>query len=270
MKRICIILMISLYLCSTYTVNAISFAAPLNKPQRNLCLMYHRLSVNPADWGAFCTSPTVFENDLKILKKAGYKFYTAAELAEFMRKNDFTEKRVAITFDDGYNSDYEYALPILQRQGAKASFFIIGNRLNTPEYLSTEQLKALADSPLTEIGNHSFGLHDCNYYQLRNLYYHENNTQKILNDFSKNKNFIESVINQKIVSLSYPNGVFSEKVDQQLKKIYKNTICTRETDITDGQKCMGRYNRYHGSEILKITKDTANVTIQPAKNENHK
>lgn len=148
----------------------------------------------------------------------------------------------------------------MQRQGVKASFFVIGNRLNTPQYLSTEQLKALENSPLTEIGNHSFDLHDSNYYQLRSMYYNEENTQRLLNDFSKNKNFLESVIGQNVVSLSYPNGVFSKKVNQQLKKIYASTICTREEDITREGQCIGRYNRYHGGEILKIIKDKENHT----------
>nr|QGT51214.1 hypothetical protein Firmicute1046_2900 [uncultured Firmicutes bacterium] len=255
MKRICMIFIIGLFLCNTFSVNAISFATPVNKPQRNICLMYHRLSVNPADWGAFCTSPAVFENDLKILKQEGYTFCTAAELAEFARKNDFTKKRVAITFDDGYSSDYIYALPALQRQGAKASFFIIGNRLNTPDYLSDEQLKKLAASPITEIGNHSFALHDSGYYNLRNMYYHSKNEKKILSDFSKNKELLESLTGQKIISLSYPNGVYSEAMDKQIKKVYQNTVCTREEDITKTQKCMGRYNRYHSGEILKIIKN---------------
>ena len=65
MKRIGMLLMNLLFLCSTVSVHAISFAVPVSKPQRNICLMYHRLSVNPLDWGAFCTSPDVFENDLK-------------------------------------------------------------------------------------------------------------------------------------------------------------------------------------------------------------
>lgn len=255
MKRMTLFLITFILICGNVSASAISFAGPIQKPQRNISLMYHRLSENPADWGAFCTSPAQFENDLKVLKQEGYIFCTASELAEFARQGDFSRKRVAVTFDDGYASDYIYALPALERQQAKASFFIIGNRLDTPDYLSSEQLKLLAASPLAEIGNHSYALHDVPYTALRRMYHTSEATSDIWNDFSKNKKLLETITGRRIVSLSYPSGIYSDAVDRQLKKEYQTTISTKEYDITRGDFPLPRYNRYHGASLHTVLRD---------------
>ena len=74
-----------------------------------------------------------------------------------------------ITFDDGYESFYEYAFPILKERNCKAVFSIIGRYAD--EYTESEdhhinyshcnwmQIDELAGSGLVEIQNHSYDLH---------------------------------------------------------------------------------------------------------------
>ena len=60
---------------------------------------------------------------------------------------------VDLTFDDGYASDLEIALPALTDRGLSATFFPLAGRLDTPGHVSAEGVRKLADTGM-QIGSH--------------------------------------------------------------------------------------------------------------------
>lgn len=60
----------------------------------------------------------------------------------------------SLDFDDGYQSAFEHALPILDAAHMKATWFIITTKLGTPEYMTRDEVVAL-DKDGQEIGSHS-------------------------------------------------------------------------------------------------------------------
>ena len=70
---------------------------------------------------------------------------------------------VAITFDDGNESDAVIALPELVKRNLKATFFIVGARIGMPHYLDREALTDLVSAGM-EIGTH--GMNDCDWRTL--------------------------------------------------------------------------------------------------------
>jgi peptidoglycan/xylan/chitin deacetylase (PgdA/CDA1 family) len=58
-----------------------------------------------------------------------------------------------ITFDDGNASDFEWALPALQRRKLTATFFVIAGRLDRQGSLTRGQVRALARAGM-KIGSH--------------------------------------------------------------------------------------------------------------------
>lgn len=60
---------------------------------------------------------------------------------------------VDLTFDDGYASDVDVALPALAERGLSARFFPLAGRLGTPGHVDTAGVRALADAGMT-IGSH--------------------------------------------------------------------------------------------------------------------
>jgi peptidoglycan/xylan/chitin deacetylase (PgdA/CDA1 family) len=89
-------------------------------------LMFHRVLPEkqitiPNAYSTFGTliSQEYFENVLSCLTESGFQFVTVSELTS--RGN--TDKLVALTFDDGYSDNFEFALPILQKYNATATFF---------------------------------------------------------------------------------------------------------------------------------------------------
>jgi peptidoglycan/xylan/chitin deacetylase (PgdA/CDA1 family) len=74
----------------------------------------------------------------------------------FSKKREKGELIPEVTFDDGHRSNYEFALPILERCGMRARFFVtvgwIGTRAG---YMSWDEVRALARSGQT-IGAHGW------------------------------------------------------------------------------------------------------------------
>jgi peptidoglycan/xylan/chitin deacetylase (PgdA/CDA1 family) len=125
-------------------------------------LMYHRI-IPPAQAGDSLTSlvvpPTLFAAQMDALAAAGWHTITAArlltDLASGIRP---APKTFVISFDDGYDDGYTYALPILKAHGFVATFYVITGRIgNAPgplEALTPQHVQALAAAGM-EIGNHT-------------------------------------------------------------------------------------------------------------------
>ena len=60
---------------------------------------------------------------------------------------------VALSFDDGNGSDAEIGLPALAERGLTATFFVLAGRLGAPGSLTTDQVRALAESGMA-VGSH--------------------------------------------------------------------------------------------------------------------
>ena len=92
--------------------------------------MFHRILpekqiTKPNAYSTFGTliSQEYFEAVLLCLADNGFQFVTVSEL----KQNSDTDKRVALTFDDGYSDNFEFALPLLQKLKASATFFPVVN-----------------------------------------------------------------------------------------------------------------------------------------------
>src|SRR5262245_10488047 len=112
-------------------------------------LMYHRV-LTPEERKSIAPTPyeILWDNfiaQLRFLKKEGFRSYTIDEL---WRPGDAGNrharpKGVAITFDDGYVDNYLHAFPVLQEFGFKATFFVIVNKIDSPEFMNWSQLREM-------------------------------------------------------------------------------------------------------------------------------
>ncbi len=185
-----------------------------DKRGKTVVIMYHKLSENSNEWNNYCISPKTFEDDIVYLKKSGYEFLTASQLAQ----TDTKKRKIAvITFDDGYYSDYEYAVPILNKHSASATFFVFGGAVGTDGYMSADNIKEISQNALAEIGNHSYALHQNTPSALSILYGSGKNVSQIADDYNKNAVFLKEITGKEITALSYPNGIYSDEVDKAVK-----------------------------------------------------
>ncbi|MFZ5946280.1 MAG: polysaccharide deacetylase family protein [Bacillota bacterium] len=141
---------------------------PVNVP----IIIYHHLA--PPGLGIpyndEIITPVQFENQIKLLKDMGFSSVTVSELAEMMREGKMAEEKVfSITFDDGYESNYIYAFPILKKYNMKATINVVVKTIQEettaefdPEkltHLSWEQMREMVDSGLIEFGSHTYNQH---------------------------------------------------------------------------------------------------------------
>jgi peptidoglycan/xylan/chitin deacetylase (PgdA/CDA1 family) len=127
-----------------------------------LILMYHGVAEVAEDPNLLCVSPSRFAEQMDWLERRGLRGVGIGTLVDAMRAGR-QRGLVGITFDDGYLSVLEAALPQLQRRGFGATAYIISDRLGgTNEWdegpswplMTVGQVLELAAAGI-EIGSHA-------------------------------------------------------------------------------------------------------------------
>jgi peptidoglycan/xylan/chitin deacetylase (PgdA/CDA1 family) len=122
-------------------------------------LMYHDISLTKSE--GLTISVAAFEAQLKYLSNKNYSSYHCKELLQLTKLP--SKKNVVITFDDGFVSQLELAVPLLKKYNFKATFFIplqyIGKNdawhTKRRDIMTTKMLQSL-DPSIIELAHHSF------------------------------------------------------------------------------------------------------------------
>ena len=115
-------------------------------------LTYHHVG-SGSDW--LYVSEADFERQLVYLREQGYTTISVAELAQGLSgRAKLPSRPIVLTFDDGYDDNYQAALPVLLRQGMRASFFVVTGKIGQPGYMSWQQAAKMQAQGM-EIGSHT-------------------------------------------------------------------------------------------------------------------
>ncbi|MEC0094366.1 polysaccharide deacetylase family protein [Paenibacillus macquariensis] len=129
---------------------------------RVLVLMYHDLSPEPKDPGTL--SVANFEKQLELMRDNNFHWISMSQYTDFiLHSSPVPDNAVLLTFDDGYESFYKYAYPLLQKYQAPASSFLIVNAIDNKEYtgipkVTWEQVQQMHRNGI-EFFNHSYDSH---------------------------------------------------------------------------------------------------------------
>lgn len=132
-------------------------------------LMYHNLAQEGS--GNDTISVQRLEEHLAALQDAGYTTITFQDLLAYVEQGtELPEKPVLLTFDDGYESNYTLAYPLLQQYQMKATIFVIGVSMGKDTYKDTgqamiphftqEQAAEMEASGLVAIESHGYDMHE--------------------------------------------------------------------------------------------------------------
>ena len=212
-------------------------AVPYKYPR---ILMYHmiREPVQGAKFNSLRVSPKIFEKQIRYLSENGWRFFTMAELVN--SNQNLPEKSVVITFDDGYEDNFTNALPILKKYNAKATIYLVvdrhnrewsskrkkknnNNELMREPKLQDEQVAALIQSGLIEIGSHTL-THD-NLPTLSEDKKHE--------EIIGSRNQISEKFNIECESFCYPFGLYDEIDLNMVEQAGYTNATTVEKGIND-------------------------------------
>lgn len=127
-------------------------------------LAYHHLSDDPVE--QLQTVPASFLRDqIRAARAQGWTFMKLGDvLARRDRPGSLPPRVMVLTFDDGYRSFVEQALPILSAEGVPATLAIITSFVGTsredlPPLLTWPEIQALAGRADIEIVSHTHALH---------------------------------------------------------------------------------------------------------------
>ena len=177
-------------------------------------LMYHRI-IPPNLAGnslpSLVVSPELFAAQMDALAAAGWHTITVAQLiADLAAGRRPAPQTFVITFDDGYDDGYSYALPILKTHHFVATYYVVAGRIgNAPgpmQALTPDHLRALAAAGM-EIGNHTFSHVALPHYHGRQL------TFQIVGASA----FIHGLVGSAPTTLAYPFGRFDAAVEAEVQ-----------------------------------------------------
>src|SRR5271154_7118299 len=117
-------------------------------------LVYHHVVPGRAASVLF-VPPETFEQQLKYLQDNGYRAVSFNELADCLEYGRrLPERPVILSLDDGWENQFTYAFPLLQKYGFTATFYVVTGYLDHQNFMTVDQLKTMIAAGMT-IGDHS-------------------------------------------------------------------------------------------------------------------
>ena len=213
---------------------------PLHYPR---VLMYHlvRNPIKGSRYNKLRVSPEDFDRQLGWLNKNGWQFQFASQLLN--PPPGQLEKRVIITFDDGYEDNLTNALPLLEKHKAVATLFLVADRescldwpaqrkaaraqsdLSQERRLSDEQVRTLIKSGRFEIGSHTLTHPD-----LSTL----DEAEKV-RQLEDSKRELEERFGVPIKTFCYPFGLYAAEDPERVKNAGYALAFTTEQGIATAQ-----------------------------------
>jgi peptidoglycan/xylan/chitin deacetylase (PgdA/CDA1 family) len=140
---------------------AASLLSPAGAKARLSILIYHR--VLPEVDAIFPSEATVASFDAQMnAVKAVFNVLPLPEAIARLKAGTLPSRAACITFDDGYADNYRLALPILQKHGLHATFFIATAYLNGGRMFNDTVIESIrrAQSDRLDLSGINLGIHD--------------------------------------------------------------------------------------------------------------
>lgn len=183
-------------------------------------LYYHSINETPFGLEILSVRASEFEKQIKYLAENGY---TSIYLNE---DPSVHKKPVAITLDDGYIDNFQYAYPILEKYGMKATIFVSTDVIGTPGYLSLAQIRSMTKRI-------SFQSHGLSHTPLIEL-----DEDQIRKELTESKRIIESITGRAVYAFCYPYGDY-DKMVLSLTASYYSCAVTINSGVAT--KILGNY-----------------------------
>jgi peptidoglycan/xylan/chitin deacetylase (PgdA/CDA1 family) len=140
-----------LTVCGIFTASALAASPGLP------IIVYHQIRNTPdgPPDSLEAISLDRFKSEMRYLHEHGYQTLSAQEAVNYLHGGDQPGKKVvAIQFDDGWKSG-QLALPVLDKYGFKATFWIIAGKGIGWPHLDWDEIETIARNPRYDIYSHT-------------------------------------------------------------------------------------------------------------------
>jgi len=191
-------------------------------------------------------TPDNFDEQLSYLKSQGYQSITIDEFNNFANhKIKLNNKKVLITFDDGYRDNFIKAYPILKKYGFSSVFFIITSLIGLGDKMTELELKELDQNNFI-IANH-FHSHKV----LTEL-----SEEELKNEYNISINVLENIFGLKETNkwFAYPKSKVNSQTLTYLTKLDINYGFIVKNNIANHFKLLEipRIEVYMNDSLLKF------------------
>lgn len=203
----------------------------------DVVLLYHSVGgVSGVDY-RWDISATTFREQIQLLDQR-YELVSLETLATEISPD---EKRVALTFDDGFANVYETAAPILREFDVPATVFVCADFLDpagdsrigahhdlgnsgTGSFMTADQLRKLADEARFTIGNHTFSHR--NLTKLEQL-------ADVEQEIVSGKEVLEDRLGVTVNQFSYPYGGVDERARDVVSQTHDIAVTSEQTHFRE-------------------------------------
>lgn len=193
------ILIVAIFLAGVYFSLATRYVVPI--------MMYHNVKYSDK-YEPNTVSPEHFAYHMDFLKRNHFNVLSLEELVNTVNRGEnLPGKSVVITFDDGYENNYTYAMPVLEKHGFPAIVFLPSDDINTEGFLNTAQIKEMMQKGFT-IGSHT----------RTQAYLPNESYESQRNEILESKRLLEELFDVPVKYFCYPNGGFSEQIKSLVKE----------------------------------------------------
>jgi peptidoglycan/xylan/chitin deacetylase (PgdA/CDA1 family) len=228
-------------------------------------LLYHRVIPKTAVIGKHKLHvwEDQFRKQMQWLKDNDYQTITFRDLAAG-KSNGTSKKQIILTFDDGYEDNYQTLFPILKEHGFNAVIFLVTacKQNNWSIAQGEPALDMMSAAQIKEMDAYGieFGGHTQYHIDLKNA-----DTTKQQQEISGCYNDLIQLLGKKPVSFSYPYGAYNDDTFALVKKagfsyavttifgpavFAENPLCIRRLEVRPKsglfnfmRKASGRYFR---------------------------
>jgi peptidoglycan/xylan/chitin deacetylase (PgdA/CDA1 family) len=168
----------------------------------------------------------VFEAQMKYVREEGYTPLTMRQAIMDKQHNTLPRKPIVITFDDGWRSQYENALPVLKEYKIPATFYIYTNVIGGGAYMTWDNLNELVSLNM-EIADHTKS-----HPRLTKI-----TQSKLDEELVESRRILERKLHVPVNDFAYPYGNYNDLIIEAVKKdgyiSGRTSTPGRRTDLND-------------------------------------
>lgn len=167
--------------------------------------------------------PQDFDAQMAYLKNNGYQTITPQDLYDNLTNGtELPKKPVLITFDDGYEDNYQNAYPILQKYGFKATIFVITGFMGVyNNYITWDQA--------VEMEQHGISIES---HTVMHKSMTELSDDQLRAELVDSKKAIEDHLHKQVDFVAYPTGTYNLHIASMVKEAgYKGAFTIKYGNV---------------------------------------
>lgn len=184
--------------------------------RRTVFLMYHELEEpgrplyqTEPGYLRYVLRSSDFRAQMQSIKSQGWRGVSVSEALSHQPQN------VSVTFDDGSETDFICAAPILQELGFGATFYVTTGFIGKSGHLNPSQLRELCSLGF-EIGCHS----------MTHPYLTDLDEKGVHREVAEAKSQLEQLVGNRVEHFSCPGGRHNQRISEVARRAGYRTVAT--------------------------------------------